>query len=374
MQDRNVLHPEYYMMEKVEGTENIVKLTPAPGEVYEEGTLINKATLWKDATAALFGLGVDSLPDDGFAYLGKYAQHWWRRRSVAGHYRVVVSEQSTPSISGIDNYFISKLLSATSGGGYDAEISVPYSDNVTIDPSGKITGLAEPIKYLTYTYRQYQQLASLVGKYVQQTTKSRTYGTVTYGKVFQIPSETGGPVHDVDESKYSYHVWYSVTGMLSTEYVSEIGPWEYVRSSIRSQYPDSGEQDGYEYEYLGIPFDNAVGAPKVEQISYIGTGGTAGHTNPVVIKTSFRPKFAFIISADRASSSDFTAFAVGSDKTPTFNYVNEFLGNWAFNLTSEKVIMMQFNDDSLKIADVLNRDVNTQCNSIGKTYVAIIFG
>ena len=33
---------------------------------------------------------------------------------------------------------------------------------------------------------------------------------------------------------------------------------EYVQSSSRSAYPDSGIRDGYEYLYLGIPFDNAV--------------------------------------------------------------------------------------------------------------------
>ena len=36
--------------------------------------------LFSAATAALFGLGSDAVPDDVFAYLGKYAQHWWRRR------------------------------------------------------------------------------------------------------------------------------------------------------------------------------------------------------------------------------------------------------------------------------------------------------
>lgn len=59
-------YPNRYQLKKVEGTDDIYDLTPAPGEVSEEGTLINKATLLQDATAALYGLGSDSVPDDVF--------------------------------------------------------------------------------------------------------------------------------------------------------------------------------------------------------------------------------------------------------------------------------------------------------------------
>lgn len=45
-----------------------------------EGTLINKATLLKDATAALFGFGVDALPDDMFNALAHTGDlHVWKR-------------------------------------------------------------------------------------------------------------------------------------------------------------------------------------------------------------------------------------------------------------------------------------------------------
>ena len=32
----------------------------------------------------------------------------------------------------------------------------------------------------------------------------------------------------------------------------------YVQSNNRNAYPDSGEQDGYNYTYLGVPLSNAA--------------------------------------------------------------------------------------------------------------------
>ena len=72
MQDRNVQWPSRYQLVKVEGTDDIYDIIPAPGEVSEAGTLINKATLLKDATAALYGL-TDAVPDDVLAKLANTA-------------------------------------------------------------------------------------------------------------------------------------------------------------------------------------------------------------------------------------------------------------------------------------------------------------
>lgn len=60
-------------MVKVEGTDDIFDLVPAPGEISNEGTFVNKSTLLKDATATLFGLGADAVPDDVFAKLSAAA-------------------------------------------------------------------------------------------------------------------------------------------------------------------------------------------------------------------------------------------------------------------------------------------------------------
>lgn len=66
MTDRDVQYPNRYKMTKVEGTDDIVELTPAPGVVTAEGDFINKKTLLQDDTAAMYGKTNMAVPDDIF--------------------------------------------------------------------------------------------------------------------------------------------------------------------------------------------------------------------------------------------------------------------------------------------------------------------
>lgn len=77
MQDRVPLYPGRVKLVPVAGQKNTYDMTRAD-QPTQEGDPLNKATLWSDVTAALFGLGVDSVPDDGFAYLGS-------TRSIGGN-------------------------------------------------------------------------------------------------------------------------------------------------------------------------------------------------------------------------------------------------------------------------------------------------
>ena len=56
MTDRNVQYPSRYKLTLVEGTSDVYELTPAPGEVSAEGTILNKANLLSDNTAQALGL------------------------------------------------------------------------------------------------------------------------------------------------------------------------------------------------------------------------------------------------------------------------------------------------------------------------------
>ena len=69
MIDRNVEFPSRYHITKVDGTDDVYELTPAPGTVSAEGTPINKATLLTDTTAMLYGLDNTAVPDNVFALL-----------------------------------------------------------------------------------------------------------------------------------------------------------------------------------------------------------------------------------------------------------------------------------------------------------------
>lgn len=68
MQDRVSLYPGRVKLEPVAGQTNLYDLTRAD-QPTQEGTPLNKATLLKDSTAALLGLGTDAVPDDAFVAL-----------------------------------------------------------------------------------------------------------------------------------------------------------------------------------------------------------------------------------------------------------------------------------------------------------------
>lgn len=80
MNDRVPLYPGRVKLVPVSGQENVYDMIRAD-EPTQEGTPMSKATFLKDETAAMFGLGVDAVPDDVFcesldmtlSLAGKYA-------------------------------------------------------------------------------------------------------------------------------------------------------------------------------------------------------------------------------------------------------------------------------------------------------------
>ena len=90
MQDRVSLHPGRVKLVPVAGQENTYDMVRAD-EPTQDGTPLNKDSLLKDATAALYGLGADAVPDDVLALLKTLvdnAQHSADRNSriVVGTY------------------------------------------------------------------------------------------------------------------------------------------------------------------------------------------------------------------------------------------------------------------------------------------------
>lgn len=101
---------------------------------------------------------------------------------------------------------------------------------------------------------------------------------------------------------------YNIMAYTASQYYSTTtkpAEWQYVQSKDRDAYPDSGEQDNYEYVYLGIPFDNAVEPAKVEVGSYTGTG-SYGLNSKNTYTFSRPPKFVIILGDD-----DYISNAIG---------------------------------------------------------------
>lgn len=91
MQDRVSLYPGRVKLEPVAGQANLYDLTRAD-QPTQEGTPLNKASLLKDTTAALFALGADALPDDALAKIGSLTFGWrlLQAYKVAGAYEFEV--------------------------------------------------------------------------------------------------------------------------------------------------------------------------------------------------------------------------------------------------------------------------------------------
>lgn len=70
MKDRIPLYPGRVKLNPVTGQENTYDMVRADSPV-QEGTPLNKASLLKDATAVLYGQGVDAVPDDILSILSK---------------------------------------------------------------------------------------------------------------------------------------------------------------------------------------------------------------------------------------------------------------------------------------------------------------
>lgn len=219
------------------------------------------------ATASLYGLGEDAVPDDVLGVLGAYKQHWWKRRSVAYYPAYYVTgELGTQTV-------------VTAGSSVNQVFKRGSSVGVTND--GTIELLETTTNASGFT-DEASDFSGLKGYYVQHNNG---------GDVFYIPSDA--TITSQQNSSSSYSIL--ATGNLITGYAEryEYGEWEYIQASDRNTYPDSGVSGGYEYDYLGVPLENSSVPVKIEVGSYTGSG-VYGEGNENTLTFSFVPKIVII--------------------------------------------------------------------------------
>lgn len=298
----------------------------------------------KAATAALYGLGTGAVPDDVLAELGKYKQYWWRRRSTqSGWYEVSSSKDKTQL--------------RTNG---DGTVVYTYGDTIALSQSDGSFSIVEEKTVTTTNSSRVPVLSVLKGKYFKSD-KTISLGNglvqIKAGDIYYIPGDADiTETYDSEYGEYAY--WTSVLTHITSEYRSDIGPWEYVQSSNRSAYPDSGTQDGYEYEYLGIPFDNAVTAPKIETGSYVGTGAY-NSASPNTLTFGFVPQLVFLFMAPSprfaVAANGQSVFRSDSAETSSIGYTN-----------------VKWDGNSMSWYNSTNAD--EQLNKNGQTYHYIAIG
>lgn len=212
MQDRVPTYPGRVKLIPVLGQENTYEMVRAD-EPTQEGTPLNKANLLQDSVAKMYGLLESAIPNDVFAFLGKYNLHWWRRRintaGTIGEWEYLFSADSNAHPK-------SGIVS-----GYEYEyIGIPYK-NFTSPPIqvayGKYTGTgtwgeSSPNK-LTFSFApkvvfmvQYFNSASGVYGPIYSSQKASNAVMVadTLTESFQSGNGFYGLGHINDEARYSY--------------------------------------------------------------------------------------------------------------------------------------------------------------------------
>ena len=212
----------------------------------------------RNATKELYGLNEASGPDDAFAFLGKYNQHWWS----------YTPEAKFISANAVQTNYI---LQSTSDD--NTKVTWYYGTSYVFDNNTGEYTISNPSSISRgYT----QNLNELKGTYCMQ--------SVSSGKKMLYLSS------DVSISQ-SYANTYNFVASSCTIYRAslETVTTTYYHSSDRNAYSES---DGY--VYLGIPFNNAVTPPRIQTGSYVGTG-KSGSSNKNSLTFDFEPKFVYVM-------------------------------------------------------------------------------
>ena len=266
--------------------------------------------------------------NERFGILNQLYRYWWKQSVVSVEYVEKISDAN---------------VQVTVAGQNDDEgnkfIYITYNNSIVISSSGIVSlaagsGTKRFSSYFSDSDYFPKSLSELKGKYAS-----------IQGNIYYFADDATCSVSDKTLD------WYFGLRTVTAQKV-ESGYSDYIFSTDRDAYPDSGIQNGYEYQYLGIPFENARECGKIETGSYVGTG-TYGANNPCSLTFDFVPKLVLIIE-------DY--------KVVTFS---EFINSFSYDSGNMKVTFLENtlswyhdNSDSRAIR---------QLNKEGKTYPYIAF-
>lgn len=242
-----------------------------------------KAETLTDDTKALLGLVASAVPDDAFTSLGEKVNplhlHWWRMRSTSPFYYEKKGTVTTYDVA--------------SSSGYTYPYTYTVADSIRIDSDGYMY-LVNP-KHIEISYAAHNTtFASMfAGKYFIEHEYGETDKITNY--LHYAYPDTSGTYDDWDER--DQEDWYKLTltkvSSVTAVYDDGCGEWAYVSGGTADAYPN-GVVDGVEYDYLGIPFENARVPARIVYGSYVGTG-KYGANNPTSLTFDFAPKVVMML-------------------------------------------------------------------------------
>lgn len=228
MKDRVPLYPGRVTLTPVPGQANTYDMARAD-EPTQEGTPLNKASLLKDQTAALFGLDTTATPNDAFAAIGQYNRYWWIRRPATITFEEVLGKAASRVIVG--DYASPKVT-----------LNLLYADTIGFDSFG-VPYLINPQSLaVSYSTDSVTALGALAGKYIQgnlQSTKNGIYCVAPI--VWKVPSSGGSPKQDHSSGAIpQYRILMTVQEVTSKRTITFGDAVEYVVSDDADAYPSYG--------------------------------------------------------------------------------------------------------------------------------------
>lgn len=330
--------------------------TQVDGIFTAEQTLTNN-------TKTLYGLGTNAVPNDVFAWLGKYNQYWWKKRSYVEASGYV--EKRTDATATVDLLYANDNTTTN---------TISYSDSISINQSTGTVSLKNP-STVTLRYNKYSEseLKNLfAGKYIKGAKDSPLTIYLVGAKIGQTPLGTNGNLiqnfdSDTETGRY-IRITYPALKVITSQQVTTptIGDWSYLQSSNRNAYPDSGITDRYEYQYLGKPYENFLNLPThIETGSYTGTGTSGTGDNKNTLNFSFAPQIVFIVEDYETNSGFVSANMIvqGQKKSNGVDYSSYLRWNITWSSDGTSVSWHAYSGNA-------DRQMNTQ----SKTYRYVAIG
>ena len=280
MIDRNVEFPNRFQLQKVQGTDDIYDIIPAPGDVIAPGDLFSKGNMLPDEIVSLLGLKMaNPQVKDALNVLANVGNlHVWERvlTTIDASYverRVNISDA---------NIFSSDYQSSR----YYARFNV--SDSINITSSGDISLVSPTQVEIYFQNGALYNFDSLKGKYISyvSTASNSSSSFPGSGNIGYISSDA-----EVSITYSNYYQAKITSGAYKvySVFVPAETTTDYLTSTDRNAYTE-GTVDNTTITYLG----QLGNRTRIETGSYVGTK-TYGSSNPNTLTFGFEPKIVFVV-------------------------------------------------------------------------------
>lgn len=284
--------------------------------------------------------------NERFGKLNELYEYWWQRTATTVKYRKTLTDaQYYPGFSPDTATFLE-------------------ADEVAVDEyTGELT-LVDPT---TYTTRP----TPVVGKYYQSPdggirecnidpAMPATTDIITFSSVVTWGDSGGYTIYQM-----------SYASVVATETYRGDLETTNVHSPDRGAYPDSGtDDDGNEWKFLGVPFDNAVDGLKVEAGNYIGTGNF-GKGSENTLTFGFVPRIVFIVPRDNYSQVHRAVLIHGCTAAPSSDYLTCGISSVVWDDDSRSVTWYAAAQGG---SGTNRQEIAAQLNSGGVTYLYLAIG